>query len=89
MGGQVAILGTLAGRLYQVQVREAARYETLSNENRVSARMIAPPRGRVLDRFGTVVAGSSTSWRAVLIAETANNVAATLDAFSAIIPLSE
>ena len=68
MGGQVAVLGTLAVRLYQVQVREGARYTTLADENRISARMIAPPRGRILDRFGTVVAGSSTNWRAVLIA---------------------
>jgi penicillin-binding protein 2 len=89
MGGQIAVLGTLAARLYQVQVREAARYTTLSNENRVSARMIAPPRGRMLDRFGIVVAGSSTNWRAVLIAEDANNVPATVEAFSALLPLSE
>ena len=89
MGGQVAILGALGARLYQVQVREGARYTTMANENRISARMIAPPRGRILDRFGTVVAGSSTNWRAVLIAEQANNVPATLDAFSLILPLSE
>ena len=89
MGGQVAVLGTLAARLYQVQVEEGAKYTTLANENRVSARMIAPPRGRILDRFGVVVAGGSTNWRAILIAEQANNVAATLDAFSAILPLSE
>ncbi len=89
MGGQVAVLGTLAARLYQVQIEEGARYTTLANENRVSARMIAPPRGRILDRFGVVVAGGSTNWRAVLIAEQANNVAQTLDTFSAILPLSE
>jgi penicillin-binding protein 2 len=89
MGGQVAVLGTLGTRLYQVQVQDGARYTTLANENRVSARMIAPPRGRILDRFGIVVAGGSTNWRAVLIAEQANNVPATLDAFSAILPLSE
>lgn len=89
MGGQVAVLGTLAVRLYQVQVREGARYTTLADENRISARMIAPPRGRILDRFGTVVAGSSTNWRAVLIAEQVNNVPATLEAFSALLPLSE
>jgi len=89
MGGQVAVLGTLAARLYQVQVREGARFTTLAEENRVSARMIAPPRGRILDRFGVVVAGSSTNWRAVLIAEQANDVPATLDAFSAVLPLSE
>jgi penicillin-binding protein 2 len=89
MGGQVAVLGTLGARLYQVQVEQGARYTTMADENRISARMIAPPRGRILDRFGIVVAGSSTNWRAVLVAEQANNVPATLDAFSKLLPLSE
>ncbi len=89
MTGQVAVLGALGARLYQVQVRDGARYTTLADENRISARMIAPPRGRILDRFGTLVAGSSTNWRAVLIAEQANNVPATLDAFSALLPLAD
>jgi penicillin-binding protein 2 len=89
LGGQLAVLGTLGARLYQVQVREGARYTTLADENRISARMLAPPRGRILDRFGTVIAGSSTNWRAVLVAEQADNVKATLDAFSALLPLTE
>jgi penicillin-binding protein 2 len=89
MGGQVAVLGALGARLYQVQVQDGARYTTLADENRISARMIAPPRGRILDRFGVVVAGSSTNWRAVLVAEQANDVPATLDAFSKLLPLSE
>jgi penicillin-binding protein 2 len=89
MGGQFAVLGMLGARLYQVQVRDGARYTTLADENRISARMIAPPRGRILDRFGVVVAGSSTNWRAVLVAEQADSVPATLDAFSALLPLTE
>jgi penicillin-binding protein 2 len=89
MGGQVAILGVLAARLYQVQVRDGARYTTLADDNRISARMIAPPRGRILDRFGAVIAGSSTNWRAVLVAEQANDVPVTLDAFSRLLPLSD
>ena len=89
MGGQVAILGALGARLYQIQVVEGARYTTLSDENRISARMIAPPRGRILDRFGVSLAGSRTNWRALLIAEQANDVGTTLEAFSRIIPLSE
>jgi len=88
-GGQLAVLGTLGVRLYQVQVQDGARYTTLADENRISARMIAPPRGRILDRFGTLVAGSSTNWRAVLIAEQADSVPATLDALSKLLPLSE
>ncbi|MBS0639994.1 MAG: penicillin-binding protein 2 [Proteobacteria bacterium] len=89
MGGQVALLGTLGARLYQVQVEEGSKYTTMANDNRISARMMAPPRGRVLDRFGVVLAGNSINWRADLIAEESNNVSATLDNFSAIIPLSD
>jgi penicillin-binding protein 2 len=89
MGGQAALLGGLGVRLYQVQVAEAARYRTLSDENRISARMIAPPRGRILDRFGVVVAGNQTNWRAVLVAEQTNDVDATLDAFSQLLPLAD
>jgi penicillin-binding protein 2 len=89
MGGQVAVLGALGARLYQVQVVEGGKYTTLANENRISARMIAPPRGRILDRYGTVLAGSRMNWRAVLIAEQTNDVNGTLDAFSRIVPLSE
>src|SRR5579863_10142541 len=89
MGGQVAVLGALAARLYQVQVVEGGRYATLARENRVSARLIAPPRGRMLDRFGTVVAGNKLNWRALLIAEQTTDTSATLDAFSRIVPLTD
>ena len=66
--------GCLAARLYQVQVVEGERYATLAEENRISARLIAPPRGRMLDRFGTVVAGNRLNWRALLIAEQTSDV---------------
>jgi penicillin-binding protein 2 len=89
MGGQVAVLGVLGTRLYQVQVVDGGRYATLADENRISARMIAPPRGRILDRYGTVLAGSRMNWRAILIAEQTNDVQATLDAFCRIVPLTE
>jgi penicillin-binding protein 2 len=89
MGGQVAVLAALGGRLYQVQVQEGARYTTMANENRISARMMAPPRGRILDRFGIVLAGNSINWRAELVAEESTNVGTTLDNFAAVIPISD
>jgi penicillin-binding protein 2 len=88
-GGQVAALGFLAAKLYQVQVVEGGRYATLAENNRVSARLLAPPRGRVLDRFGTVVAGNRQNWRALLIVEQTADVAATLDNFARISPLAD
>ena len=89
MGGQVAVLGGLAARLYQMQVVDGARYATAARDNRISARLIAPPRGRILDRFGVVVAGNRTNWRALLVAEQTNDIPATLDRLSQIIPLND
>lgn len=88
-GGQVAAFGLLAAKLYQVQVEEGARYATLAETNRISARLIAPPRGRLHDRFGVIAAGNQLNWRALLIAEQSDDVDATLDAFSRIVPLAD
>ncbi len=88
-GAQLAALGFLAARLWQVQVEEGGRYATLAEANRVSTRLIAPPRGRLLDRFGTIVAGNRQNWRALFVAEQAEDVGATLDAFARYVTLSD
>ncbi len=87
--GQIGILGVLAAKLYQVQVQDGARYATLAESNRISARLIAPPRGRILDRFGKVVAGNNLNWRALLMVEETADVGATLDAFGRVVPLAD
>jgi penicillin-binding protein 2 len=88
-GAQLAALGFLAARLYQVQVVEGSRYATLAEANRVSTRLIAPPRGRLLDRSGTVIAGNRQNWRALFIAELAEDAGVTLDTFARFIPISD
>lgn len=87
MATQVGALGVLAGRLYHVQVDGASHYAAQAKDNSVSARMLAPPRGRITDRSGLVLAGNRLTWRALLIAEQARDIGATLDAFSALVPL--
>ena len=90
LGGIEALaLGGLAAKLYQVQVADGKRYALLAESNRVSARLLAPPRGRLLDRTGTPVAGNRMNWRAVLVAEQTDDVQGTLARFSDLIPLSD
>lgn len=86
---QLGAFGFLGSRLYRLQVEEGARYATLAEENRVSARLFAPPRGRILDRSGRVVAGNRLNWRALLVAEQTADVGATLETFSKIVPLAD
>jgi penicillin-binding protein 2 len=89
MGVQTAVLGGLAAQLYKVQVIDGARYATLADENRISARLIAPPRGRIMDRFGEVLGGNRINWRALLIAEQTADTTDTLENFSRIVPLAD
>ena len=89
LAGQTAALGLLAAKLYRVQVQEGARYATLAESNRISARLIAAPRGRILDRFGAVVAGNTAHWRALLLAEDTTDVPASLRRFGEIVPLAD
>lgn len=89
MAGQTAALGVLGWRLYKVQIEEGARYATLAESNRISARLLAPVRGRILDRFGQVMAGNNLSWRALLLAEETTDVSGTLERFAAIVPLAD
>lgn len=88
-GAQTLMLGGLAARLHQVQVDQGQRYATMAEQNSVTARLIAPKRGRILDRFGTQLAGNLINWRALLIAEQTTDVSHTLDNFAAIVPLTD
>ena len=86
---QLGTFGALAAKLYQVQMVEGGRYATMAESNRISARLIAPPRGRIIDRAGIVVGGNRLNWRALLTAELTTNVDGTLDTFARIVPLAD
>ena len=89
MGAQAGLLGLLGTRLWQVQIDEGARFATMAEENRISARLMAPPRGRVLDRTGTVLAGNRLNWRALLVTAQTTDPRHTLDNFHRLVPLSD
>ncbi len=87
--GQLGLFGFLGSRLYRLQSEEGERYRTLAEENRLSARLLPPPRGQVLDRQGRVIAGNKLNWRALLVAEQTQDVGASLETFSRIVPLQD
>ena len=88
-GGKLALLGSLAGRLYYLQVAQSSRYAMLADENRINIRLLAPPRGRIVDRFGVPLAVNRPTYRAVLVAEQAGDIPSTLDAVATLVPLSD
>lgn len=88
-GGKLLLLSALAGRMYYLQVLEADRYRTLADENRINLRLLPPPRGRIVDRFGVPLADNQQNYRVVLISEQTPALESTLDALGAIIDIGE
>lgn len=83
------LLMVIIARLYYLQVYQADRYKTLADENRISTRLLVPPRGIIFDRNGVTIASNQQNFQALIVAEQAPNVQETLDAFKKIVPLSE
>ncbi|MBN2752158.1 MAG: penicillin-binding protein 2 [Rhodospirillaceae bacterium] len=87
--GQAGLTLALAGRMYYLQVIEAERYGILADENRISLRLLPPPRGLILDRYGREMAVNRQNFRALVVREQTPDLAQTLDALGMIIALSD
>ena len=88
-GGQFLMFSALAGRMYYLQVLESDRYAMLADENRISLRLLPPPRGRILDRYGVPLAVNQLNYRVVIVPEEVTDLESILNALSNLIPLSE
>lgn len=89
VGGKAVLLSVLVGRMYYLQVLQSERYQTLAEDNRISVRLLIPPRGRILDRFGATLATNRQNFRVVIVPEEVGNVAAALDELGQVIPISD
>ena len=61
--GMVLVTSFLSGRLYQLQVAQSNRYKRLSDCNQFDKRVVAPKRGRLVDRANRLLAGNAESYR--------------------------
>src|SRR5580704_5151619 len=89
-GGMALVFAILGGRLYQLQIRNGDEYKAEAEDNRVSERLIAPPRGRILDRFGVELANNRRNYRVLLVAEQASDgVEEAIDTLARVIQISD
>ncbi|MGB1026453.1 MAG: penicillin-binding protein 2, partial [Rhodospirillaceae bacterium] len=99
-GMKLSLIGALVGRMYYLQVVESDRYVRMSEENQFNMRLLPPPRGRIVDRFGEPLAVNSQNFRVNVIgedilsrfrttAEREKAIVSTLDALGQILPLTD
>jgi penicillin-binding protein 2 len=88
MGGLAgAGLLALGGRLAQLQLVEAQRYQKLSAGNQFNYRLMPPPRGLILDRNGTPLASNRPNFRLMVTKDKGLDVEAALDDLSKLVPI--
>lgn len=87
--GVLALVGTLMARMYYLQINEYSTYETISDRNRIQTEPIAPTRGLILDRNGTILADNSPTFAVSIIKELTPNLDETIENIKAMIPLSD
>ena len=84
-GGGLLALG---GRLAQLQLVEAQRYQKLSAGNQFNYRLSPPPRGLILDRNGVALASNRPNFRLMVTKESKDfDVEATLDDLALLVPI--
>ncbi len=89
-GGMSLVFAVLAGRLYQLQIQDGDQYMTEAEDNRINERLLAPPRGRIFDRFGVELANNRRNYRVLLVAEQATGgVEQALDMIGQVIAISD
>ncbi len=81
--------GALGWRLFQLQVLDEGRYDPLADDNRISLQVLAPKRGRIFDRNGSVLADNEETFRVTLTPALAGDVRRVLATFRRLVPLRQ
>ncbi|SFJ91451.1 penicillin-binding protein 2 [Celeribacter neptunius] len=77
-GSQIAFMGLLGIRMRYLQVDQADKFRLLAEENRIKDSLLAPARGLIYDRSGTVLAENEQTFRVVIRKEDSSELDAVL-----------
>jgi len=83
------VLGAILFRMSQLQATNlfSQEYTNAADENRFDTRIIAPPRGVIYDRFGTVLAQTSKDYQVSVIQNDVENMQETVGRVAQILGL--
>lgn len=83
------LIAILASRMFYLQLVQNEHYTTLSTNNRVSVRPIAPTRGLIFDRNGVVLAQNIPTYSLEIVRERVDDIEQTLNEIKRLIQVSE
>jgi len=83
------LLGVLVVRFYNLQVVNYDSYRTQSDQNRIQVRPVAPTRGLIYDRNGTLLADNRPSYTLAIVRERIRDLDGTLELIGRLVRLDD
>ncbi|WP_298444749.1 penicillin-binding protein 2 [uncultured Ferrimonas sp.] len=84
----IALIGVLLGNLYNLQIVEFNSFQTRSNDNRIRLIPVAPNRGLIYDRNGTLIADNQPVFSLEVVPEQVDDMARQLQDIQSVLPIS-
>ena len=85
----LAALAGLAMRYHYLQIEQFERFYTLSDDNRIHVRAVAPTRGLIFDRNGVILAENQPSYTLTIVPEHAGDLDQLLERIADLVDLGE
>lgn len=86
---QGALLCVMGGRLAWLQISEGSKYKTMAERNRINVKLVAPPRGQIVDRFGVPLALNNQNYRVLVVPEQTENLEQALEKLADVITVDQ
>ena len=77
--GKFSLLSLVGWRLFDIQILQSDKYNTLSKQNQINFEILYPLRGIILDRNNKIIASNHSTYDLFLIPEQTNSVEETLN----------
>lgn len=79
----------IVGNLFYLQIMKSEKYKKLADNNSIRTELIAPSRGKILDRNGNVLADNKQSYSAIMVPEQVVDIDIMLGKLKKIISLTD
>ena len=86
--GKISLFSIVGWRLFDIQIRDSAKYKTLSKNNQINIEILYPLRGNIIDRNKNIIATNIKVFDLYIIPERSKNLNETLNNLSKFINLS-
>ena len=84
---KVSLFSILGWRLFNIQITNSKKYQTLSKNNQINVEIIYPVRGIITDRLGNIIASNVKVFDLYVIPERTKNINETLNKLSTFVKL--